>query len=551
MALAMACQTTPVSPAPAVSAPSGYAPEAPATRGGTLFLADWEAPDTLDPLHATTVNDLRVAGLLFAPLWTLSPGLKAQPDLLREVPSVANGDVRAGADGVSMTVDLKLRPGLRWSDGVPLTADDLIFTVEAICSAALPARDTSGFDHIASQERKSATEVVWHFGPRPRGACGLQADLASGLYPAFEVLGPPARLLPAHRLSSIPAATWPADPYFQHPDVVSGPFAYKDGIAGRLIDLAANPDYAKGRAHAAWLGGVTYRFYNGKAALIAGLQAGEVDAAFHLLPGDAGELRGITGSSTVFTPSLQGEFLSPNHGTNTATGRPPPWVGDPRILAALAAVLDRKALATAAFDGHATLSAGPFPPLLAGFSAPAEPGITPAEAGALIAATRPAFTLLTPCDSAPRQVEQNELVRQWDAAGAKVSADCTPRGRFFADDGPNASGGFDMSLYSNTWLPDPSAWAPFAASSSGRNWSRCQDALLDQDFAAGAATLAAAKRRAAYLDAAAEWLRYVCTIPLYQWQSVVQATARLHNFAPNPAPAMDTWNAADWWLSAP
>jgi peptide/nickel transport system substrate-binding protein len=558
VAVLAACQATPASPAPAASAPSGYAPEPPATRGGTLVLADWEPPNTLDPIHATTVNDLRVAGLLFAPLWTLSPDLKSQPDLLREVPTIANGDVRARADGVSMTVDLKLRSGLRWSDGSPLTADDLIFTVDAICSAALPARDTSGFDHIASQERKSDTEVVWHFGPRPRGACGLPADLASGLFPAIEVLGPRARLLPARRLASIPEAAWPGDPFFQRPDVVSGPFAVKDEVAGRLIDLAANPAYAAGRAHAAWLDGITYRFYNGKASMIAGLQAGEADVGFHLLPGDATELRGIARSRTVVTTSLQGEFLSPNHGANTATGRPPPWSGDPRILAALAAAIDRKALDNAAFDGAATIAHGLFPPQLAGYSQPAV-GPTIAEARATLATSRPAFTLLTVCDSEPRQVEQAELVRQWNAAGASVSASCAPRDRFFAGDGPNATGAFDISLYSNSWEPDPAAWAAFAVSSAtpgpvnpgGRNWSRCQDRALDQDFFAGASTLDPARRRTAYLDAAAEWQRYGCTIPLFEWPAVLQVTSRLHNFAPDPTLSMDTWNAADWWLSAP
>ena len=551
-----------MAPAPspqADSAASGYSPEPAANLGGNLVLADWEAPDTLDPIHATTASDLRVASLLFAPLWSLGPDLKARPDLLREVPTVVNGDVKAGADGVSMTVDLKLKAGLRWSDGAPITADDLVFTVEAICSGALPARDPSGFDHIASQERKSATEVVWHFGPRPRGACGLAGDVSSGLYPALDVLGPRARLLPAHRLASTPVAGWPADPFFQHPDVVSGPFLFSDAVPGRLIDLAANPRYAAGRPRGAWLDGITYRFYNGKAALVAGLQAAEAEVGFHLLPGDAAELKGAPGSSLLTTASLQGEFLSPNHGTNTASGRPPPWLGDPRILAALAGVIDRKALADAAFDGAATVSPGLFPPLLGVDPQSAGAGLSLADARVILAASRPAFSLLTVCDSEPRQVEQGELIRQWNAAGASVSASCAARARFFAGDGPNATGGFDMSLYSNTWEPDAAAWGPFAVSSAvpsaanpaGRNWSRCQDPRLDEEFATGASTLSVSTRRAAYHDAGREWLSYGCTIPLYLWPSVVQRANRLHNFAPNPTLATDTWNAADWWLSAP
>ncbi len=540
------------------------------------MLADWEAPDTLDPIHATTANDLRVASLLFAPLWSLGPDLKARPDLLREVPTVANGDVKAGADGVSMTVDLKLKPGLRWSDGAPITADDLIFTVDAICSASLAARDPGGFDHFASQERKSDTEVVWRFGPRPRGACGLATDLASGLYPPLDVLGPRARLLPAHRLASVPVAAWPADPFFQHPDAVSGPFLFKDAIAGRLIDLAVNPRYAAGRPHGAWLGGITYRFYNGKAALMAGLQAGEADVGFHLLPGDSAELNGTPRSSLLTTAGLQGELLSPNHGVNSATGLAPPWVGDPPVLEALADATDRQALDGAAFGGSATITPGLFPALLGLGPATAPRRALDAARQALDsdgwkagadgvrskAGRRLAFTLLTVCDSEPRQKEQAELVRQWAEAGFAVSAACLPRAKFFgsfAKAGANATGAFDISLYSNTWEPDPAAWAPFAAAGeipgaanpAGRNWGRCQDLRLEQEFAAGSVTLDATRRRTAYLDAAAEWLRYGCTIPLFEWPSVVQRPSRLHNFAPDPTLAMDTWNASDWWLSAP
>ena len=47
---------------------------------------------------------------------------------------------------------------------------------------------------------------------------------------------------------------------------------------------------------------------------------------------------------------------------------------------------------------------------------------------------------------------------------------------------------------------------------------------------------------------AAAWLSYGCTIPLFDWPEVVQRSSKLHNFTPN-AGSVDTWNAADWWLS--
>ena len=548
------------------------------TRGGTLVIADWEFPDSLDPLHGATLSDLRVASLLFEPLWATGADLRPVPEILREVPTVAGGGIRAGSDGVSMTVDLRLRAGLRWSDGVPITADDVIFTVDAICSAANPGRDRTGFDHIASQERRSATEVVWHFGPRPHGSCGLAGDLASGLYPAIDLLGPRTRLLPAHRLAAIQPSAWASDPYFQKPDVVSGPFLFRSEVAGALIDLAANPQFAAGRDHGPYLEGISYRYYVGKAAMIAGLLAGEADLGFHLQPDDAAQLRGIARSATLAMPTLEGEFLVPNHAPNTATGRPPPWSGDDPVLAALAATVDRQALDKVAFGDDAAVTPGLFPAAMAGFAVPG-----PAAGGDLERAhgildgdgwkagpdgvrvksgRRLAFTLLTVCDSAPRQAEQTELVRQWALAGALVEAACEPRGTFiagYAAGGVVARGGFDMGLYANSWQPDPDDWARFSGTASipsdgnpsGLNWGRCRDDRLDRAFATGTGSLDAGRRRIAYLDAAAEWLRYGCTIPLLDRPAVVQRTSRLVGFAPDPVLGLDTENAEDWWLSAP
>jgi peptide/nickel transport system substrate-binding protein len=495
-----ACQSP---PAPAVNA----GPTPTGTRGGTLVMADFEYPDTLDPLHATTENDLRVAGLLFEPLWTIAPDLRPVPRLLAAMPVP-----RLARDG-TMSLDLKLRPGLRWSDGSPLTADDVIFAIDAIRSDAYPGRDRSGFDQITVQERKSATELSWRFA-RP--------------YAAWQLLGPRAVPLPAHRLSARAPTAWAADPYFQRPDVVSGPFLITGGVPGQLIQLAANPQYPAGRERGPWLDAITYRVYLGKAALITGLQTGEADLGFHLLPADLPQLADVPHSRSVVTPTMRGEFLLPNHGAG-------PWAGDSALLQALAASVDRRALNSAAFNGSAHDAAGLYPSPLQQYDAALPPRLN-SKFGRTVS-----FSLLATCDDQVRQLEQAELVRRWSLLGAVVSTECEPRATFSAR---LAKGDFQMALLSNAWQPDPGAWGPFATTFG------CPDPVLDQDFAAGAATMAPAARRTAYRAAASEWLRQVCTIPLYQWPSIVQGSTSLRGFEPNPVLGLDSWNAADWWLAS-
>ena len=593
---AVACDPFSSSPPATTQLPAAYRPSPPAQRGGTLIFSDWEFPQTFDILAAGAETDLRAAGLVFAPLWGLDSNLQPYPDLVREVPTVENGDVKVGAGGTSMTVDVKLVPGLRWSDGQPLTADDLIFTWQAICDAATGAADTMGFDHLRAMDKKSDTELVWTFGPAPKGSCGAPADLASGVYGPYLQMGPVFWVMPKHRLEPVPHDRWAGDPFFSRPDAVSGPFGVSEVVAGQHISYVPNPHYANGRSaagaytgrggpayftHPPYLDRVVYRAYPSKIAMLAGLKAGETDLAFNLSTDDLHDLQGVSGSIPAVFSGLRTEFLNPNHDVNTATGQAPPWVtpgGDDRqLLDALDRALDRDALTRDALGGVARASRALFPSALRGWADPAAPsagrdlegarklldddGWKPGPDGVRVkAGRRLEFQLLAACSTLAAARELAILKQQWLEAGAAAQTDCRPRPLFFAgyqEGGTNATGAFDMTVYSNAWPPDPGGWSQFGASSqvpsagapAGGNWNRCRDPELDRRLAAGESTLEAGKRQADYLALQREWLAYHCTMTLFEWPEIRQVASRVHNFAPSAGAQMDVWNAADWWLS--
>ena len=465
--LVVACQGPPAPVATPPPTPEG-------ARGGTLVISDYEWPATLDPQHATTEAELRLAGLLYEPLWTFDPDLRPVPRLLAAMPVPKPGP------GSTMSLDLKLRPGLRWSDGSPLTSDDLIQAAAALARSP-----------ISSQERVSATEVTWRF---------------TELDPGWLTLGP--RVVPAR------------------PDLASGPFKVAGQVPGSEIQLVRNPEYASGRGRAPWLDGITFRAYGGKAAEIAALQNGQTDLGFHLLPSDLPQLESLGGQEGVVTATLRGEMLVPNLAAA-------PWAADPSLLPAVGAAIDRVALNQAAFDGKAEPAAGLFPAPLSGFDSGLPAAPKPAK-------LKQGFTLLTICDDQVRQQEQAELVRQWAQLGARVDSACEPRASFFD---VLAQGRFQLALFSDDFAPDPSAWAQLP------DFGHCRDGAIDQELATGASTLDAPARRAAYKEAAGKWLKAGCTIPLYYWPSVVMRSSRLHGFEPNPVAGLDTWNAADWWLT--
>jgi len=540
--------------------PAGYRAVAPPRPGGTAVLADYEYPSTLNPLIARTDVELRLGEVLFARLWGLDPQLKPYPDLARQVPSPANGGVRAGSDGRSMTVDIKLVPGLRWSDGQPITADDVIFTWRAIIDPATHATVTAGFDHVRAMERRSDTEVVWTF------------DV---LYPAYLSLGAAMFVMPAHRLQSVAHADWARDGFFQRPDVVSGPFLTTGVAPTDHMVFTANPQYSDGRAsvdaypyggapfsHRPYLDRLVFLAPAGRAAEMQVLAAQAADVGSHLIPDDLADLQGISGVAPVTTTGLRDEFLNPNHGVNSATGRAPPWVDDPAVLEALDRALDRAALVREVVAGAGLPARGLYPRGLAPFAT----GEALREAADVDGARRLLesagwsvgpdrvrvkngrrleFSLIGICGRPGLEHELDRLRRQWLPLGAAPTTGCQGRDAFFQI---NAEGAFDMTLTSNQWAPDPGAWAAVGVSGRTGNWNRCHDPALDAAFAAGEATLAADMRRSAYRTAEREWLRYRCTIPLFEVPEVREVSTRLRNFAPNPA-AADTWNAADWWLA--
>ncbi|MBN9262605.1 MAG: peptide ABC transporter substrate-binding protein, partial [Hyphomicrobium sp.] len=94
--------------------------------GGALRLLWWQAPTLLNPHFATGTKDQDASRIFYEPLagWDSDGNLVAA--LAAEIPSRENGGL--AADGKSVT--WKLKQGVKWHDGKPFTADDVVFNWE-------------------------------------------------------------------------------------------------------------------------------------------------------------------------------------------------------------------------------------------------------------------------------------------------------------------------------------------------------------------------------------------------------------------------------------
>jgi peptide/nickel transport system substrate-binding protein len=120
---------------------------------GTVRIALREQPNTLNPLLATQFDENYVAEGIFSGLTVIDDRGRVQPELAEIVPTRANGGI--SADGRQLVY--RLRRNARWQDGVPVTADDVVFTFAKMRDPKVPFPSLTLYEPV---ERVEARECA-------------------------------------------------------------------------------------------------------------------------------------------------------------------------------------------------------------------------------------------------------------------------------------------------------------------------------------------------------------------------------------------------------
>src|SRR5215216_5425712 len=126
----------------------------------TLNLLYWQAVSTMNPFLATGTKDLHAASLVVEPLAHYDEAGNMVPYLAVEIPTVDNGGVSADLT----TITWKLKPGLVWSDGTPVTADDAVFTWQYCTDPATGCTQITNFADVTNVEAVDAETIKVTFG---------------------------------------------------------------------------------------------------------------------------------------------------------------------------------------------------------------------------------------------------------------------------------------------------------------------------------------------------------------------------------------------------
>ncbi len=114
----------------------------------TLRLLLWQAPTTLNPHLAPGIKDQTASRITYEPLASFDRTGKLIPFLAAEIPSLENSEV--AADGKSVT--WKLKQGIKWSDGAPFTAKDVLFTYNFIMNPAVESVSRAAYKSVDKVE---------------------------------------------------------------------------------------------------------------------------------------------------------------------------------------------------------------------------------------------------------------------------------------------------------------------------------------------------------------------------------------------------------------
>jgi len=420
---------------------------------GIFLFIDFVAKQTI--LTAIAGGEYR-EGVVGQPSF-INPILFGANDVDRDLSEILFSNILNLAESPKISADgkiwnIRLKDGTRWSDDVPITSDDVIFTIET----------------IQDPDARSSLFPVWQGVVAERVSERELRFILAAPYAFFENNLKELKPIPKHIFGGLPAANLRLSSYNLEP-VGSGPFRYdsfekrRDGFITKYI-LLRNENYSGEKPY---LDKMTFRFYENQDELIRAMNSGEIDGFGGVNPQD---LKKISVNHEVFEirmPRYYAAFFNPyNH----------PALKDKNVRMALSLGLDKSGIIKKVFDNYAISVNGPMIPGMEGYAAKVYPGedFSPEKAAALLESSgwklsdegviesvirqakkdlmKLEFNLVVPQTS--HLVETAELIKDyWSKIGVKLNLKITGGSNIESE--ALRTRNYDMILFGNIFGGNP------------------------------------------------------------------------------------------------
>jgi peptide/nickel transport system substrate-binding protein len=304
-------------------------------RVGTTFYVD-----TLNPFVGIETNDTTAYGMIYPQLVQYGPGVKLTGDWASSWSHTPNG----------LVWTFHLRQG-KWSDGVPLTAQDAVWTINTTLKyASGPASYVSGtLDGAKSASAPNPQTLVITYS-RP------VAPVLANLEQFF--------ILPQHvwakHVGAKGAGLKEYSPQSELPVVAGGAYTVTQFAQKGTTVFKPNPYFYGPKSHAA---AVTLTYYTNSTSMTADLTRGNLEYVDALPYGAANALKGKRGITVIDQTGSEVTNLGFNSNPQKTKNRE---LLDPRVKEAFEYATPRQQIVDVVFDGHAK----PWANILSPWSAP-------------------------------------------------------------------------------------------------------------------------------------------------------------------------------------
>ncbi|GHE00599.1 peptide ABC transporter [Defluviimonas sp. 20V17] len=304
---------------------------------GTVNIIYWQAPSILNPYLSGGTKDVESSSIVLEPLAGYDQDGKLFPRLAADIPTVANGGI--SKDLKSITWHLK--KGLKWSDGSPVTAADVVFTGKYCMDPQGGCAQLSHFEGVKSIEEVDPLTVKITFKePQP--------------VPYGPFVSSESPILQKKQFENCMGAKAPTCTEANFNPIGTGPFEVTEFKPNDVIQFKANPNYrVPDEPHFAKV-----NFKGGGSAMASAravLQTGEYDYGWNLQLSPKvledmtkdGKGKLMIGFGTL-VERLQLNLTDPSSSLpadeRSTAKRPNPFLSDKRVREALSMALDRNVL---------------------------------------------------------------------------------------------------------------------------------------------------------------------------------------------------------------
>jgi peptide/nickel transport system substrate-binding protein len=291
----------------------------------TLRLGWTSEPDSLNPFVGYMDSTYEIWRINYSTVFGYNQDNGPGPDLATEMPTKENGGI--SADGKVWTVHL--RSGVKWSDGEPLTAEDVAFTY----NYAIKNDMSNWTNYLAGIDRVEVVDPT-----TVRMICAApKANMDKANIP----------ILPEHIWSSVKPSLAESSYQVKYPMVGSGPFQVTTFKKGSYLEMVRNPYYY---GQTPTVDKILFQMYQNADTMVTDLKSDSIDGAWGIPPAQFKALQSSPDIKAIPYVFYDWDFLEFNcYEKPSSLGNP--ILRDENFRHALNYAIDREKLVAISYQG--------------------------------------------------------------------------------------------------------------------------------------------------------------------------------------------------------